>query len=77
MNDEEQKVFDALTDEFRGISLIMGKAKIPYYICLQILRDLERQGAAESKQIGMVIKWRKALGIASNELETPILEVTS
>ena len=77
MNDEEQRVFEALTDEFMGITWIMKATKIPYYICISVLRDLERQGVAESKQIGMTIKWRKSSVEGISEANSPILEETS
>ena len=57
--ESEEKVLNALTIEFEGITKIMSKTELPYYVCISILRDLERENIAESTKIGSVIKWRK------------------
>ena len=65
---KEERVIEVLPLHFVGITYLMEKTSMPYYVILSILTDLERQGVAEKSQIGMVNKWRRV--IQGNNQET-------
>ena len=68
MKYEEEKVLEILPHEFIGITYLMEKANLPYYVTLQVLSDLERQNLAESKIIVNVKKWRRIIETASEDI---------
>ena len=68
MENTEEKVLNFLKLEWQGVVSIMDNTKLPYYVVISILRDLEKQGLAETNIVGNVAKWRKNKLEVNNEL---------